>query len=242
MTAEPGSKSPPPFHFSCQRSGNCCRVGTGHVWIDHSDLASYAELTETTVEAFVGLNVVQVGERLSLRERADGRCILLDGHNRCSIYEQRPDQCRSFPYWPELLSNPIALKRAAQYCPGIQLFPNAQLCREVLPQVAIILDALLQRQLMCTETSELTERSGLTSAKSLDQESIRWANALEVDLHLATGVERRIVEPELVAELGQQLQHLAEVSGYPWSSAAWPRLLEDRRDGWLQRGGLPTLP
>jgi len=242
MTAESGSQAPPPFHFSCQRSGNCCRVGTGHVWIEEKDLPRYADLTGTSVEAFVGLNVVQVGERLSLRERADGRCILLDGHNRCLIYEQRPAQCRSFPYWPELLSDPIALKRAAQYCPGIQLFPPARLCSEVLPQVATTLDALLQRQVACAEAGKVTKPSEVTSANSVDQESIRWANSLEVDLHLATGVERRIVDPELVAELGQQLQHLAEASGYPWSSAAWPRLLEDRREGWLQRGGLPTLP
>lgn len=226
MTVPTDSQSLPPFYFSCQRSGNCCRVGTGHVWIEERDLASYAEVTGATAEAFVGLNVVQVGDRLSLRERADGRCILLDGHNRCSIYELRPQQCRSFPYWPELLHDVQALQRAAQYCPGIQLFPPIESCQEVLPQVAAILDSLLQQQ---------------GPAPQPVPASIRWGNSLEVDLYLATGQDRRIVDPELVVELGQQLQHLADASGYPWTSAAWPRLVDDRRQGWLQRGGLPSL-
>jgi Fe-S-cluster containining protein len=226
MTGSSDSKSSAPFFFSCQRSGNCCRVGTGHVWIETDDVASYAALTGTSAKAFLDLNVVQVGERLSLRERADGRCILLDGHNRCSIYEQRPQQCRSFPYWPELLQDAHALHRAAQYCPGIQLFPTTALCLEVLPQVASMVDGFLQRQALDAQP---------------DPDSIRWGNSLEVDLYLASGKDRRIIEPELAAELGQQLQLLADVSGYPWSSAAWPRLLNDRKQGWSERGGIPSL-
>ncbi|MCP4092507.1 MAG: YkgJ family cysteine cluster protein [Planctomycetes bacterium] len=204
-------------------------MGTGHVWIKASDLAEYAQLTGTSTQAFVDLNVKQVGERLSLRERADGRCILLDGQNRCSIYQQRPEQCRSFPYWPELLDDPQALHRAAQYCPGIQRFPDPEMALQVLPQVAQVLDALLQRQ-----EHELVER---TEAG----ETVRWANSLEIDLFLASGVERHIFDPQLLVELGQQLQNLASDSGYPWSSAAWPRLLADRKEGWAERGGLPPL-
>jgi len=221
------STPPAPFHFSCQRTGNCCRVGTGHVWIEEQNLPAYAALTHTSVLGFVALNVVQVGARLSLREGADGRCVLLDGSNRCSIYAQRPEQCRTFPYWPELLADEQALRRAAAYCPGIQRFPSVKLAQQVLPQVALLLDDFLVQQAKIA-----------LSPANLD--SIRWGNSLEVDLFLITGVVRHIFVPELVAALGQKLQDMAERHAYPWSSAAWQRLLTDRRNGWQKFGGLPT--
>mgnify|MGYP002628593518 CR=1 FL=1 len=221
------STPPAPFYFSCQRTGNCCRVGTGRVWIEEQNLPAYAALTNTSVAGFVALHVVQVGAQLSLRERADGRCVLLDGSNRCSIYAQRPEQCRTFPYWPELLADENALRRAAAYCPGIQRFPQAALAQQVLPQVATLMDALLVQQ------SKL-----LLSPSNPD--AIRWGNSLEVDLFLITGVARHIFVPELVATLGQKLQDIAERHAYPWSSASWQRLLTDRRNGWEKLGGLPN--
>lgn len=60
--------------------------------------------------------------RLSLREREEGsggRCILLEGHNDCSVYEARPEQCRTFPFWESILSDPAAFERARAVCPGI---------------------------------------------------------------------------------------------------------------------------
>jgi len=171
---------------------------------------------------------VQVGARLSLQERADGRCVLLDGNNQCLVCAHRPEQCRTFPYWPELLEDAAALERAARYCPGIQRFPAAAVSQQVLPQVAELLDSALQRQ----QRLEI---------EPPNDQAIRWGNSLEVDLFLATGLERHLFAPALVAELGLKLQNLADVSGYPWSSATWQRLLQARKEGWHKRGGPPTL-
>ena len=35
--------------------------------------------------------------QLALLDQADGSCAFLEG-NRCSVYEARPEQCRTFPY------------------------------------------------------------------------------------------------------------------------------------------------
>jgi len=56
--------------------------------------------------------------RASLREHA-GRCALLEGSRHCSVYCARPEQCRAFPFWPEVLSDPEAFERARALCPGI---------------------------------------------------------------------------------------------------------------------------
>ena len=55
----------------------------------------------------------------SLRERDGGRCIMNGLDNRCRIYRCRPIECRTWPFWPELLESPESWDRAARHCPGM---------------------------------------------------------------------------------------------------------------------------
>ena len=52
-----------------------------------------------------------------------GRCPFLeDGRETsCRIYAVRPQKCRAWPYWEELIDDPRALGEAARLCPGIEL-------------------------------------------------------------------------------------------------------------------------
>ena len=46
-------------------------------------------------------------ERLALKDRTDTNddsCVFLED-NKCSVYEVRPTQCRTFPWWPELVED-----------------------------------------------------------------------------------------------------------------------------------------
>ena len=60
--------------------------------------------------------------RLSLQDRLiDGEqiCCMFDIYdNRCTIYELRPSQCRTFPFWEQNRDKFIELM---QYCPGIEI-------------------------------------------------------------------------------------------------------------------------
>lgn len=64
---------------------------------------------------------------LSLNEKsgADGYdCVFLDrttmpGKAICGLYEARPSQCRTWPFWPENLRSPESWDRAARGCPGM---------------------------------------------------------------------------------------------------------------------------
>ena len=113
--------SSPPFDFSCCRSGNCCRTGHGQVWLEEEDMKGMASAKQMTLEAFVRLHVRQVDGRFSIREAEHGRCSLLEGLNACAVYETRPEQCRTFPFWSTLLEGGEALKKAASYCPGLDI-------------------------------------------------------------------------------------------------------------------------
>ena len=48
----------------------------------------------------------------------DGRCLFLDG-KRCGIYEGRPTQCRTWPFWPEVMNAKVWKDEVAAFCPGV---------------------------------------------------------------------------------------------------------------------------
>lgn len=57
--------------------------------------------------------------RMCLVEKKNGDCIFLEG-KRCSLYEVRPKQCQSYPWWPENLHTEESWKLAAASCEGIR--------------------------------------------------------------------------------------------------------------------------
>jgi Fe-S-cluster containining protein len=65
----------------------------------------------------------RVGAHTTIIEHAATKdCIFLrevNGRRRCAIYPVRPNQCRTWPFWPENLSTPETWSRAGIRCPGI---------------------------------------------------------------------------------------------------------------------------
>jgi Fe-S-cluster containining protein len=65
---------------------------------------------------------------------SDGRCIFLDADGQCRVYSVRPLQCRTYPFWPEIVASAAAWRREARRCEGInqgQRVPLATICRSV---------------------------------------------------------------------------------------------------------------
>jgi len=45
-------------------------------------------------------------------------CQFLDGA-RCTVYETRPQQCRTWPFWPENMSRKVWEKEVKRDCEGV---------------------------------------------------------------------------------------------------------------------------
>ena len=108
-----------PFTFACYRSGNCCSRPGGQVRVGDREIAAIAAHLGMNRDAFVS-RYLRRGEAV-LTEAPGGACVFLaEGpKTSCGIYAVRPEKCRSWPFWPELLESPDRLEEARRLCPGI---------------------------------------------------------------------------------------------------------------------------
>lgn len=123
-TKRSGSNSKTPWYaeglrFECSQCGDCCSGEPGFVWVDEVEIAAMADYMGLALEEFESKFVRQVGFRKSLVEYPDGDCIFLDPETRgCSVYEHRPVQCRTWPFWNSNLKNRREWKATCEVCPG----------------------------------------------------------------------------------------------------------------------------
>jgi len=96
--------------------------------------------------------------RSALRERgatgpgsggdAGGACVLLEGQKHCSVYLERPQHCRDFPYWDRVLEDERAFEAARAVCPGIATEPGEaarERAFELLEALYVELEAFVEK-------------------------------------------------------------------------------------------------
>jgi len=114
------------LRFECQRGCiNCCNQ-SGYVYLTEDDLNRAAKFTGMTRRAFEKQYVYRTRHELRLRKPPDRQCSFLLDHG-CSIHPAKPTQCRTFPFWPELVENRKQWKDASRFCPGIGKGPLIQI-------------------------------------------------------------------------------------------------------------------
>ncbi len=85
------------LRFRCTRCGHCCTGEAGFVWVNDQEIAAIAEHLGQPVEEFRALHVRRVGSPLSLREKANGECVLFDREKGCTVYAARPGSAAAGP-------------------------------------------------------------------------------------------------------------------------------------------------
>jgi Fe-S-cluster containining protein len=107
------------LRFKCTQCGKCCTGGPGYVWVTLEEMEKIAATLNLSLEAFTKRYVRKVHTRFSLIEKKPNYdCVFLQD-KQCTIYESRPKQCRTFPWWDENLSSEKAWKECSQQCEGI---------------------------------------------------------------------------------------------------------------------------
>jgi Fe-S-cluster containining protein len=106
------------LRFRCTRCGHCCTGSPGYVWVTEKEIESIAGCRGETPYQTQALFTRQVGRRRSLREKSNGDCVFYDRSLGCTVYESRPVQCRTWPFWESNVGTPEAWQRTCEICPG----------------------------------------------------------------------------------------------------------------------------
>jgi Fe-S-cluster containining protein len=108
------------------------------VWVNQEEIDALAARLELPVDEFERKYVRRIGIRKSLVEFPNGDCVFFDNERRtCGVYEQRPRQCRTWPFWESNVRTPEDWQRTCESCPGSgkgKLYP----VEEVLRQSAVL--------------------------------------------------------------------------------------------------------
>jgi Fe-S-cluster containining protein len=108
-----------PLRFECTRCGACCTGPAGcTVMLADGEAERIRRHLDLSTAWFRRryLEHMETGDALRLD---NGRCPFLGTHGGCRIYAVRPRQCRSYPFWPELVATQTAWRREARRCEGI---------------------------------------------------------------------------------------------------------------------------
>ncbi|MDY6912845.1 MAG: YkgJ family cysteine cluster protein [Planctomycetota bacterium] len=111
--------------FECVQCGRCCAgPEEGYVWVTAEQIEAIARQLSIGADEMKRRYLRRVGRRWSLLEQPGSRdCIFLtddnEGWRRCRIYDVRPAQCRTWPFWPANLAGPKAWASAGRRCKGI---------------------------------------------------------------------------------------------------------------------------
>ncbi len=108
--------------FECTQCGNCCSGPPGHVWLTRDEQTRIAKRLGRPDHKLSSEHVRRVGFKHSLTEKPNGDCVFLvrqHGKTFCGIYEVRPLQCRTWPFWTENLRSARSWDDAAERCPGM---------------------------------------------------------------------------------------------------------------------------
>lgn len=120
--------------FECRQCGRCCSgPGEGYIWVSSDEIDAISNFLQIKAAEFKDRYCYRVGRRYSLNEQQPSKdCIFLsvssngssDSDNNssgkgCRIYQVRPLQCRTWPFWKENLRSKNTWEHAAKHCPGI---------------------------------------------------------------------------------------------------------------------------
>jgi len=104
--------------FACQGSGRCCvsRGAYGYVYLTLEDRRRLAAALGLPTRRFTQLHCAKTDGYFHLKDDGPDCRFLVD--RRCSVYEARPTQCRTWPFWPENMPA-RAWTAIAAFCPGV---------------------------------------------------------------------------------------------------------------------------
>lgn len=119
------------IQFQCQGSGKCCTSHGeyGFVFVTIEDRRRFAKHLKISTQSFTKKYCSKFKGAYHLNEDPKNPdCMFLE-NKKCSVYEARPTQCRTWPFWPEVMNAKTWKKEVMSFCPGIGKGPTHSLAK-----------------------------------------------------------------------------------------------------------------
>ncbi len=105
---------------TCQ--GKCCIGESGNIWINKFEIENLSKHLNITLNDLRIKYLEKRGYKYSIKEvqlsEDNYACVFFNlNKKQCSIYEARPTQCRTFPFWDYFKNNK---EEVIQECPAIK--------------------------------------------------------------------------------------------------------------------------
>jgi Fe-S-cluster containining protein len=107
---------------SCK--GNCCIGESGYIWINSQEIQALAFHLKISSEDLKTRYLNKIEYKYSIKEiklaSNNYACCFFDlDKKQCSVYDVRPNQCRTFPFWDYFKENE---EEVYKECPAIKNF------------------------------------------------------------------------------------------------------------------------
>lgn len=108
------------LHFECTGCGKCCTGDEDHyIALSSKEAKRIQEYLGVGERWFKRYYITHLTRNTLTLRLHNGQCAMLDKNGKCRIYPLRPTQCKTYPWWPEILDNKTAWEREARHCEGI---------------------------------------------------------------------------------------------------------------------------
>jgi Fe-S-cluster containining protein len=141
------------LRFACRRCGNCCSGKGSVVIVTPREREAIARHLGMTVAEFDARHTrVSMEDVVLMDDEETGDCEWLerkdDGTTACRVNAAKPDQCRSYPFWPRVVASRESWDAEGARCKGIgqgDVIPEGEIDRRSgLDDALADLDLLLE--------------------------------------------------------------------------------------------------
>lgn len=110
------------LNFNCQKCLYCCSAEPGYVFLSLEDISRLSSFFKLDKDEFLNIYTRKIDYGryylFSLKERSNYDCIFLTKEG-CSVYEAKPTQCSTYPFWKNIVESKENWDSEALSCPGI---------------------------------------------------------------------------------------------------------------------------
>ena len=105
------------INFECHECGHCCTFPGGAIYATEDEFQAISTHLNISLTDFYDQYAFPINGLISIMSTEKGPCVFYD--KGCTIYEVRPPQCRTYPFWPEVINREIDWKKESKACKGI---------------------------------------------------------------------------------------------------------------------------